>query len=47
MKKETTLISMQFPKELLDEIKKAADELNITMSSYIRMKLTEELRKSK
>ena len=45
MKKETTLISMQFPKELLEEIKRRAEELNISMSSYIRLKLTEEIRR--
>lgn len=43
--KETTLISLQLPKELLEEIKQRAEELNISMSSFIRLKLTEELRK--
>lgn len=43
--KETTLISLQLPKELLEEIKRRAEELNISMSSYIRLKLTEEVRR--
>lgn len=44
--KETTLISLQLPKILLDEIKEKAEELNISMSSYIRLKLTEEVRRA-
>lgn len=45
--KENTLISLQLPKELLEQVKSEAESLNISMAAYIRMKLTEEMRKNK
>ena len=45
--KENTLISLQLPKELLEQVKSEAENLNISMAAYIRMKLTEEIRKNK
>ena len=45
--KENTLISLQLPKELLEQVKSEAENLNISMAAYIRMKLTEEMRKNK
>ena len=47
MKEEKAMISLQLPKEMLERIKAAAKDNNISTTAYIRLKLTEVLRREK
>ena len=47
MKEENTAISLQLPKIMLEDLKQLAKENNISTTAYIRLKLTEVLKKEK
>ena len=47
MKEENTAISLQLPKAMLENLKALAKENSISTTAYIRLKLTEILKKEK
>ena len=47
MKEDKSIISLQLPKEMLEKIRALAKDNNISTTAYIRLKLTEILKKEK
>ena len=45
MKEETKLVSLQLPMPMFETIKALAKDNNISITSYIRLKLTEAIKK--
>lgn len=43
-KKQTVIYTLRLPADLHEKIKKAADELNLSLSAFIKMHFTQALK---